>query len=119
MNMDEFYKRLSETAPADNPPIPDQTLQAVYERAGGFCEECASGEWSDDELMMHYTETQRFVGGDVVDIYGHETPDDLIALCVDCLYAKHVHPYTDEFYESAQELGDQLAYMDHVAGKND
>jgi 5-methylcytosine-specific restriction endonuclease McrA len=99
-------------------PIPEETRQAVLARAEGCCEDCGGVE---SRLEMHHVRYTKFP--DVVhtkhdmfpvSVLGVETPDDLLALCRECHLAKHVDPFTGEFYADPEELADELAYRDHM-----
>jgi 5-methylcytosine-specific restriction endonuclease McrA len=77
------------------PPIPLATRTAVLQRSKRFCENC--GDLAPLELHhLHY------------DTEGHESPDDLKALCRNCHRSAHVAPNGD-FYVDPQEMAAEWA----------
>lgn len=80
--------------------IPPTVRTAVILRCRNFCEEC--GERKPLE-MHHLTYRRRDHDHDELLIFGHETPDDLLALCRDCHHAQHVDP-AGVFWEDPEEM---------------
>jgi hypothetical protein len=66
-------------------PIPAATRQAVAARSGGRCEECGDAPATE----MHHVTYQTWMSGELLDMFGRETPSDLRHLCHQCHRARH------------------------------
>jgi 5-methylcytosine-specific restriction endonuclease McrA len=73
-------------------PIPKEVRTAVFKRAKNRCEECGSVERLElHHLYYWYGCTYDWPAHDYRElIFGHETPEDLKALCRDCHNTCHV-----------------------------
>jgi hypothetical protein len=88
-------------------------------RANGCCEGCGTAA----QLELHHLTYTYWAGmvGDyskALDIFGHETADDLEALCRSCHLSAHQGPF-DEFYADPEEAEAERDYYEHIAGKDD
>lgn len=95
-------------------PIPKKTRAAVYARCKHCCEDC--GLFGPLELHhLRYWEDLRAHPKYMVSILGKETPEDLLALCRQCHYGRHIHPHTGEYFLIPEELEEELAYISHMS----
>jgi hypothetical protein len=51
-------------------------------------------------------------------IFGHETADDLAALCRDCHHDRHIGP-DDDFIADPEECAAEWDYYNHMTTKDD
>lgn len=90
-------------------PIPAATRAAVFKRSGGRCEDC--GEPATD---MHHRTYEAFVAGDLVDIFGRETPSDLDHLCRECHRARHRDAAGNYWREQDERAGYWANYYNEM-----
>jgi 5-methylcytosine-specific restriction endonuclease McrA len=96
----------------DRKPIPDEVRRAVTRRADGQCERC----WRRAPLELHHTTyvwpASASYFPDTVEIFGRETPDELLALCRGCHLGEHVAG--GEFYADPEEAESERDYRSHM-----
>jgi 5-methylcytosine-specific restriction endonuclease McrA len=95
-------------------PIPAAVRAAILRRANHCCEECGA-----QPVELHHLTYDYWPHGVVradwgaQPIFGHETPDDLLALCRDCHNDKHIGP-NGAFYVDPEECEEEWAHWDHL-----
>lgn len=92
-------------------PIPAEVRKAVLARVRadpgtqfGVCECC----WVKDHLELHHRTYSRIVMGEEDYIFGHETEEDLRALCRECHHAQHIDPFGG-FWMDPEEMANYFA----------
>lgn len=94
-------------------PIPYEVRRKVLIRSKGCCEECSHPAKLE---LHHLTYIRDFYDGPE-DIFGYETEDDLVALCRDCHYQRHLDPCGD-FVGDIDELTAEWDYFEHMMEKD-
>ena len=80
-------------------PIPSTVRQVVLSRAGGRCEDCGKKV----RLELHHLRYETVIYDEIEDICGHETPEDLRALCRECHLSNHIDP-AGIFWRDPEEM---------------
>jgi hypothetical protein len=77
----------------------------VLNRARGACEDCGEHiRLEIHHLTYLWDDPQEYKLRTQEPIWGHETPDDLTALCRDCHRGRHV--FLGEFFANIDELNE-------------
>jgi len=87
--------------------IPNKTRRSVLIRANFRCEDCGEQK----KLDMHHLAYEVLVSGEIIDIFGRETPDDIAALCRDCHYARH-RDRNGDYWRDPSEMESYWATFD-------
>ena len=94
-------------------PIPSVVRRTVLKRANGQCEDCG------EHLPLELHHLTYWIGEPpphkyAQPIFGHETEDDLLALCRGCHLDRHVAGPFGEFFADPEDVEAEDSYWDHV-----
>ena len=89
-------------------PIPNKTRSSVLIRANFRCEDCEEQK----KLDMHHLHYEVMQTGNMLCIFGKETPSDLVALCRDCHRARH-RDINGDYWRDPNEMAAYWATFDN------
>lgn len=105
---------VSQQQRANRAPIPPGVRAAVLQRCRARCEHCGGRR----SLQMHHTtynlcEVTGLQWDYGEPVFGHETPDVLLALCQECHTQAHITPW-GEFIGDIDEYNEEVEHWHHL-----